>query len=369
MTTVFHRLIAEHGPLPIDQYMQAALTHRTKGYYQTRMPFGAQGDFVTAPEISQMFGELLGLWVITVWQRLGMPERFHLVELGPGRGVLMADALRVIKRQAHRLFSGLHLHMVEVSSLLIESQKTIVGDAGCAVHWYPSLTAITLDGPLCILANEFLDALPARQLVYHNNQWYERCVDLDTQTGKLMFVLGKRAVLTDSDFIANISAADLEEGVLLEVPEAVTAVVKEVATLLAMHRGAALFIDYGHGVSGTGETLQAVRSHTYTDVLESPGEADLTVHVDFAHVIRTALASKVEGYGPVFQGAFLKALGIDVRADQLMKASQRDAQRETIIRAYHRLVSAEAMGRLFKVVALASQGFGAPEGMSMASVR
>jgi SAM-dependent MidA family methyltransferase len=334
------RLIAEEGPLPISRYMALALGHPRHGYYMTRDPFGPEGDFTTAPEISQMFGELIGLWAAHVWQAMGAPASFRLIELGPGRGTLMADLLR-----AARIVPGfreaLSVHLVETSRTLRTRQAAALQEADPI--WHDSLGS-ALDGPVIVIANEFLDALPLDQFVMTARGWCERLIGLN-QAGELAFGLAP-----DAERAFTHRAA---EGSVLEQPAAALAVTAETARHLASAGGAALFIDYGSASSGLGDTLQAMKRHAFVDPLAQPGEADLTVHVDFERIGEAGLRAGAALHGPATQRDFLLALGLAERAARLsQKASP--AQREAISQAFDRLTAtgATGMGELFKAIAL-----------------
>ncbi|KAA5602244.1 class I SAM-dependent methyltransferase [Blastochloris sulfoviridis] len=347
-------LIRADGPLSVARFMALCLGHPRHGYYLTRDPLGRAGDFVTAPEISQMFGELIGLWCADAWNRMGAPERVALVELGPGRGTLMADALRALK-VVPALRATLAVHLVETSPALMARQRAALEaagvPAGVPVFWHARL-ADAPDGPSLIVANEFLDALPVTQLVRGRDGWHERQVGLDSD-GRLAFGLSP-ARLPDSLVPAALRTAP--PGSLVEVSPERAAAVREIARRLVAHGGAALIVDYGHTQSGLGDTLQAVKGHAFADPLAEPGEADLTSHVDFAALAAAARAEGAAVHGPVTQGAFLAALGIDVRAARL-KAAAPD-QAADIDAALHRLTAPDAMGNLFKVLAIADPKLG-----------
>jgi SAM-dependent MidA family methyltransferase len=336
-------LIRQEGPLPVGRYMALALGHPRHGYYMTRDPFGAQGDFTTAPEISQMFGELIGLWAAHVWRAMGAPSRFRLVELGPGRGTLMADMLR-----ASRIVPGfreaLCVHLVETSPALRARQAaTLVRSEPV---WHETL-AEALDGPVIVIANEFLDALPLDQFVMTPEGWRERLVGLDAE-GKLCWGLSSAPPLPPLACGASPPA-----GTVLEQPFAALDVVAELAGHVAREGGAALLVDYGSLRSGFGDTLQAMRRHGFVDPLAEPGAADLTVHVDFARIGQAALAAGAALHGPATQRDFLLALGLAQRAQALsLKADA--AQRAAIASAFDRLIQQgeTGMGDLFKVLAL-----------------
>ncbi|KPL69359.1 ATP synthase subunit beta [Erythrobacter sp. SG61-1L] len=341
LSASFRRLIAATGPISLAHYMAEANAR----YYGSRDPFGTAGDFITAPEISQMFGELVGLWLADMWHRAGQPQPVHYVELGPGRGTLARDALRAMAR------AGLtpQVHLVEGSAALREIQRQAVPQA----QWHHDLSTLPTDGPILLAANEFLDALPVRQLVKAPSGWRERMVAVDEE-GAFVCVAGSAQM----DPALPEDRREAEEGTLIETCPAASAVVQEVARRLAAQGGAALFIDYGHAHFRTGSTLQAVRAHRKVDPFADPGEADLTAHVDFATLAPLAQAHGAQWLGTTGQGPWLTALGIEARAAALTRAAPHLAGE--IEAARHRLVAEEEMGDLFKVMGLAAQGW--PQG-------
>ena len=264
-------LIVERGPITVEQYMQLALAHPDHGYYMNRDPFGATGDFTTAPEISQMFGELIGLWSAEVWSGMGSPDPVRLVELGPGRGTLMSDALRAA-RIVPAFRNALDVRLVETSPALAAMQHDLLVDGGVAVSWAQTLKEVP-DGPAIVIGNEFLDALPVRQFVRVSGQWRERTVRANGD-GALVFGVADKA----EPYIR----ANAANGEILEVNPSGHRLMFELGARIAKQGGAALLIDYGHAVTRFGDTLQALRAHRYVDPLGSPGECDLTAHVDFA---------------------------------------------------------------------------------------
>ncbi|HEX9770321.1 MAG TPA: SAM-dependent methyltransferase [Kiloniellales bacterium] len=350
------RRIASDGPLSVADFMAAALTDPEYGYYMGRDPLGASGDFITAPEVSQMFGELIGLWCAEAWQALGAPPQVALVELGPGRGTLVADARRAA-RQVPAFAAALRVHLVEVSPTLRARQEAALADA--EPTWHETLAGVP-ELPLLLIANEFFDALPVRQLVKQPGGWAERLVGLAAGGAPaLAFTLsppdpGLGALVPDA-----LRAAP--PGRLFEVSPAGQEIVRAIARRLRSHGGAALIIDYGHEESALGETLQAVRRHARHDVLSEPGTADLTCHVDFAALARAAREEGAAAHGPVAQGAFLERLGIAARAARLMERAT-PPQREDIRSARLRLTAPDQMGGLFKVLALTPEGAGRPAG-------
>jgi SAM-dependent MidA family methyltransferase len=339
------RIIETDGPIPVSRYMALCLGHPRHGYYMTRDPFGARGDFITAPEISQMFGELIGAWAATVWRQMGAGG-VQLVELGPGRGTLMADALRAAKTLPD-FRDALSVHLVETSPVLRAQQERTLSGAGVAVAWHDSVETIPHGATLAI-ANEFVDALPVDQFV-QDNGWHMRMVGL--VDGRLAFALAPDPT--------RALAADAPAGALIEVRH--DAPIAALARRIAQHGGAALVIDYGHAETAFGDTLQAVHGHQYADPLAGPGEADLTAQVDFAALARTARREGAAVRGPVAQGAFLRRLGIAARAARL-KASASPQQASDIDAALARLTAPEQMGELFKVLAIADPKLGALPG-------
>jgi SAM-dependent MidA family methyltransferase len=317
-------------------------------YYATRDPIGTAGDFVTAPEISQTFGELAGLCLADAWDRAGRAEGICYAELGPGRGTLAADALRAMRA------AGLApaVHFVETSPVLRAAQAERVPGA----VWHDDLAGLPGNGPLLLVANEFLDALPARQLVRAGFGWHERVVDLEE--GR--FVPKPGPPVPASAIPAHVREAP--EGSVFEVSPAADAVIRGLARRLAQQGGLALIVDYGHARTAAGDTLQAVRSHAYADPWADPGESDLTVHVDFEAVAAAAGDEGVRVLGPVGQGDWLRALGIDARTEAL--AGRAPERRDELERARDRLVRPEEMGALFKVLALVAAGWPDPAGFA-----
>jgi len=350
------RRIRESGPLGVDEYMEAALTHPQHGYYATRDPLGARGDFVTAPEVSQVFGELIGLWCADNWARMGRPDPVILAELGPGRGTLMADMLRAL-RVAPDFRRALRLNLIETSPVLRARQAVAL--AAAAPRWHDSVATLP-DGPLILVANEFLDALPIRQFVRASDGWHERRVALGGD-GALTFALD--AAPDRAAAAIPPALRDAAPGSLCEVRPAAQALAALLGARLAAQGGVALFIDYGHFPSACGDTLQAVRGHRRHDLLADPGEADLTAHVDFAAVAVAATAAGARAWGPVTQGAFLGAIGLAERASALLRQAT-SAQAKAIAAACRRLIEPEEMGTLFKALALAHSALPAPAGFA-----
>jgi len=342
LSAIFERLIANTGPISLMHFMGEANAR----YYDSRDPFGEQGDFITAPEISQMFGELIGLWLADMWIRAGREEPVHYVELGPGRGTLARDALRAAKRY------GLapRVHFVESSTALKDVQLASVPEA----FWHHDLSTIPPYGPILLVANEFLDALPVRQLVMTEAGWRECMVGCD-RDGRFAIVAGQQPM----DAAVPEARRQAQPGTVLETCPGAASVVYEAAGRLVEQGGAALFIDYGHDEPRTGSTLQAVREHRKVDPFAAPGEADLTAHVDFAALAPIAQSRGCKWLGTVAQGRWLRQLGIETRADNL--AAFAPEYGSAIHSAKDRLISEGQMGALFKVMGLAAPGW--PDGV------
>ncbi len=340
-------LIEANGPMSIADYMGLCIGDPEHGYYATRDPFGARGDFVTAPEVSQMFGEIIGAWLVHCWRMIGAPSPARLVELGPGRGTLMADILRVAAK-APDFRDAITVDLVETSPTLRTRQTETLALAEVEISWHASFAEVPR-GPLLLVANEFFDALPVRQFVRAEGAWRERVVGLDG-SGRLAFGIGP-GVLGEGP--------DAPDGAIFEIRPAADAIVAEIARRIAEENGAALIVDYGHAETGMGDTLQAVSGHRYVDPLAAPGEADLTAHVDFAALGRGAAAGGAAVHGPIPQGEFLTALGLFHRMEKL--GANADATgRAALSAAVERLTGSAAMGTLFKALAVTRPGVAPP---------
>jgi SAM-dependent MidA family methyltransferase len=340
------REIAAHGPMPVAHYMARALGDPQNGYYITRDPLGAAGDFTTAPEISQIFGELIGLWCADLWQRAGQPA-MRLVELGPGRGTLMADLLRAA-RQVSGFEAAISVHLVETSPVLRAVQAKLLPDA----IWHDALEQVPDDLPMLLVANEFFDALPIRQFIHTEAGWRERHVGHDGC--RFLPVAGKRPV--DTLIAPVLIHAPL--GSVVESAPASGAIAAEIGARLNVNGGAALIIDYGYNGPVVGDTLQALKNHQFADVYATPGEADLTAHVDFTAL---AAAAQAVAHGPVKQGLWLQRLGIDVRA-HVLAAGSTPATAAAIHAGSARLTG--PMGSLFKALALTGADWPTPAGFA-----
>lgn len=347
--------IKAQGPLTIADYMTICLSDPDHGYYRSGNPIGSDGDFVTAPEISQMFGELIGLWCIHVWQSMGSPADFRLVELGPGRGTLMADALRAAQI-VPEFVAAAEIHLVESSSSLQATQERSLARDLRRLYWHQNLVDVPV-GSAIVIANEFVDALPVRQFVSRGRRWFERQVGLDS--AEQLCVIEREASDKAAKLVPESIRLAAEEGSVAEVrPE-----VRNLLSALA-DRGhdfplAALVIDYGYGNEPAGDTFQAVRRHRYADPLIDPGHADLTALVDFAALRCAAVQDGLTAWGPIGQGTFLTGLGLNERLQRLLAGANPMQQRDLVSGA-ERLVAPGEMGELFKVLALASSGLSTP---------
>jgi SAM-dependent MidA family methyltransferase len=321
----------EKGPISVADYMEAANTF----YYASHDPFGAQGDFITAPEISQMFGELIGIWVADLWTR-AQAEKVYFVELGPGRGTLAADALRAMSVLGRKP----DVHFVETSPVLRKLQKERVSGA----HWHKGIESLPTDGPLVIIANEFFDALPYRQFIKTYSGWRERMVRHDGDS--FVPVPGNEP----AEALVPDHLHDALAGSIYETSPTGLAIAKTLAGKISRQGGALLAIDYGHENYAAGDTLQALNAHAYADVFSNPGANDLTAHVDFTALGRAARLGGLRVQGPVSQSFFLGTMGIAARAAAL--ARHHPERAEEIGAAHHRLVDEEEMGSLFRAIAM-----------------
>lgn len=339
---VLAELIAAEGPLRIDRYMALCLGHPQHGYYITRDPLGEKGDFITAPEVSQVFGELAGVWAVGAWAAMGQPEAFSLVELGPGRGTLMADVLRTVRKAAPGFAAAASLHLVETSPVLRESQRQAVGEGAT---WHDRLEDVP-EGPMILIANEFFDAIPIRQFERRDGVWRERVVGLED--GRLAIGLG-----------GIVPGTMGKDGDILEFAPAREEIARHIGTRLAAHQGAALIIDYGHLHTAPGDTLQAMRGHRFVPVTEAPGEADLTSHVDFEKLARAITEGGGAAHPGLTQREFLLAMGLAQRIAQLAGKAD-EPTRAILARQMARLADEAEMGNLFKVLAATSPGMTTP---------
>ena len=343
------RLIRLAGPMPVSRYMEICLTHPDHGYYITRDPLGRGGDFITAPEVSQMFGEMLGLWAASVWKQMGSPATLRLVELGPGRGTMMMDALRAT-RIVPDFLEAVRVHLIEINPALRAKQRATLAKSNVPLEWHDRVTDVPA-GPCIVLANEFFDALPVRQAIKIEGQWFERCITIGERE-RLIYTASSEPI-PRFDALLPQALRDAANGAIFEWrnDEAMMALASHVRD----NGGAALVIDYGHVRSDIGDTFQAIAQHVFADPLTTPGEADLTAHVDFEALANAAEDMRARVHGPVEQGEFLLHLGIENRALSLMAKAQHDAA-ENVASGLRRLTSRErdGMGALFKVMGLSA---------------
>jgi len=355
-------LIETQGPLEVSRYMALCLAHPEYGYYTTRDPFGTEGDFTTAPEISQMFGELIGIWCAEVWRLMGSPARLVLVEAGPGRGTLMKDALRAGKVMPGFL-DAVELHLVETSPVLQEMQRETLKGLLPAIAWHGETKTLPTDAPLIAIGNEFIDALPARQFQKRSGRWHERKIGLGADGG-FAFGLDPAPLLNFEDGLPE-RLTPAPDGAIFERRE--LAPLSELLTRMSTQGGAALFVDYGHAESGFGDTLQAVQGHDYAEPLESPGEVDLTTQVDFEALTKLATRG-VRAFGPVTQRDFLRELGIEARSEILQRNATPEMKDEIAADLTRLIGPAPNMGELFKAFAFAHRDLAALPGFDGAKI-
>jgi len=357
LLNLLRQRIDNTGPISVSDFMAECLCHPKYGYYMKKDPFGVAGDFTTAPEISQVFGELLGLWAAITWQQMNCPDSIHLVELGPGRGTLMSDALRATKG-VPGFHDAISAHLVEISPVLRKRQQETLKSSGVNIQWHNEFGDIP-DGPAIFIANEFFDALPIRQFEKGEKGWAERFIDLDPDGNGLRFVLQ-----SDEAAVALMPQAlkdkedDSETG-LFEISSMSQSVAFGLGNRIKEFGGAFLAIDYGYAEPAFGETFQALKNHEYSPVLEHLGDADLTAHVDFQTLSDSFTDGGAKVWGPLGQGEFLERLGISQRFQMLLQAAKPD-QRASLIEAHKRLTAPETMGKLFKVICATHPNMPAP---------
>ena len=352
------RLIRSSGPMPVWRYMELCLTHPDYGYYVSRDPLGREGDFTTAPEVSQMFGELLGLWTASVWKAMGSPSLLRLIELGPGRGTMMADALRAL-RVLPPLYQAIGVHLIEINPVLREKQRaTLSGVRNLA--WHAHIDEVP-SGPAVILANEYFDVLPIHQVVRRETGWHERTIEIDGD-GRLAFGAALEPMPRFEVLLPPLVRAAPIGAVFEWRPD--TEIMK-IASRVRDQGGAALIIDYGHLRSDAGDTFQAIARHSFADPLKNPGQADVTAHVDFQALARAAEDVGARVHGPVAQGEFLTRLGIETRAVTLMAKTTPEVS-DDIANGLKRLTGTGrgGMGSMFKVIAISAPGLTTLAGLS-----
>ena len=343
-------IILANGPISVTDYFSLCLADPEYGYYKTREPFGRSGDFITAPEISQLFGEMMGIFLVQAWQRHGEPSPVNIAEIGPGRGTMMADVLRVIAKLSPALYEAATVHLVETSERLQKVQSQTLVAHRFKISWHDSFDTLP-DGFLLLVANELFDAIPIRQFVKTAQGFRERLVGLDAD-GELTFAAGVASI---DPALLPPAAATAAPGTIFEIAPARDAVMAAVCERIKASGGTAAIIDYGHMATGLGETLQAVREHQFDPPLKHPGDADITSHVDFEQLARRAVTEGLQINGLTYQGDFLLALGLAERAAALGR--DKDAETQENIRAdAERLAGAGEgkMGELFKVLVVSS---------------
>ena len=344
--------ITNDGPISIEQYMNACLANPEYGYYMGKDPFGRGGDFITAPEISQMFGEAIGVWFATAWQMMGKPETVNLIELGPGRGTLMADIIRA-SAVLPEFAKAVSIHLVDISPALRQIQGQTFKNTPVDISWHQRFEQVPA-GPSLIIANEFFDALPIRQYVLAADGWHERLVGVTD--GKLAYTYGSE-VLPQSEIPT--WAKDAQQGDFIELSPQRDAVAKQIGSFIAKNGGAGLFIDYGHVKSAPGDTFQGVYKHKFIDCLFRPGKIDLTSHVDFEQLANSFEAGGAKAHNLRTQGQFLIAMGLRER-EAILKKKAPARTRINLGKQADRLVNEKQMGVLFKVLAVTDKSLGTP---------
>lgn len=338
LSETLHELIKENGPISIGTYMSLCLGHPQYGYYMQREAFGAQGDFITAPEISQLFGESLAIWVMLTWEKMGKPKNIQLVELGPGRGTLMSDIWRSLSAQPD-LRNIVQIHLVEFSPRLQQVQQEALH--GAPVTWHATIDTLPA-APSIILANEFFDALPIEQAIFHQDDWYQRLVTSDEID--LFFTRG--------EILQGIAEDEMPEGSVFEYAPLATTVMQQLCRFIKQHGGALLAIDYGDDAPLSerfGDTLQALRAHTMVDIFDEPGHSDLTAHVAFSSLAMIAQEENCGTEPVITQREFLTQLGIRLRAEKLAARATEEQARD-LYSGLDRLIDPHQMGDLFKVL-------------------
>lgn len=343
LTDILKQRILAQGSLSIAEFMAEALSY----YYGTRDPLGKKGDFTTAPEISQLFGEMIGVWCAYSWQQMGCPSQLALIELGPGRGTLMADILRST-RKVKGFHEALTVHMVETSPTLKQQQERAL--VGYPVHFHDTITSIPTSD-FILVANEFFDALPIHQYHKTSTGWMERKITFSQEQECFCFTLTPLPSAIGLQLEKEHALAPIDA--ILELCPAALAVIREIAERLTSHKGMALIIDYGYDCISYSDTLQAVKSHQYQPILDNIGEADITAHVDFSALKKVAFTMGSTSFGAITQQQLLEALGIRLRAEKLLQNAD-DRQKNTILSGLNRLISPQEMGALFKAISLAS---------------
>ncbi len=356
--------IEDFGSITMAQFMSEAMYNLNEGYYIRNSPIGKNGDFITSPEISQLFGEMLGIYSVDLWIKLGKPEKFNLVELGPGRATLMDDLLRATKH-VEGFHQAINIHFVETNQRLMEVQKQRLKHYNLPYKWHDKVYSLPNNLPLIILANEFFDCLPINQYVREKDVWYERSVTLNLQEYHIIKTPIPTS-LSDSLNIEHINSKDLS---IVEICYPALEIIRHLAEIFRTTSGYLLAIDYGYDIDplnrkSYNHTLQAVKNHKYHPIFNDIGRADLTAHVDFFALKKSALANHCKVSGSVTQGDFLKNLGINIRAEMLKKNANLQTQKEIDL-GLNRLISEKQMGELFKTIAIYSKNLPIPLGFEL----
>lgn len=356
--------IQSAGPMSVAEYMSLCLLDPVDGYYPTRDPLGSDGDFITAPEISQMFGEIIGLWCVQSWRDMGSPQKIHLVELGPGRGIMMMDMLRAANLDPD-FIKAVRVTLIEASAALEAIQATTLADSPAPVNWAKDLSDLP-PGPALIIGNEFLDCLPIRQFIQKDPfakaaGWHERVVTINPDMpDTLMFAISPQPISETVQTTLPAGHIDARTGNIIEVCPASAQILDQLKTRFNDYHGRALFIDYGPEETEFADTLQALKRHEKVGVFSDPGNTDLTARVDFAALTQIATELDLRTAGPVTQRVFLSKLGLELRAVALTRA--KPESKEKIARQLHRLTASDEMGELFKAICFQSQGQSIPLG-------
>ena len=353
--------IASKGHINLFEFMKEALTHPKFGFYMKKNIFGSHGNFVTSPEISQMFGELIGIWCLNLWEKMNRPNNFQIIEMGPGLGTLMKDLLRVCNKLSPDFLRAIKINLIEKSPKLKKYQMKNL--CGININWHTSLSEKIINDPFIIIANEFLDTLPIRQFQFSNNSWNERIIGFSKAKSKFFFTLKEIKNLPNTLRSLEI-IKKAKEGDIVEFNPNAEKLMDKIGRIMNKNQGYGLIIDYGHTKISFGETLQAVKKHRFCNALEKPGESDLTAHVDFELIAKIAKESGAKVYSPIPQGQFLRNLGINERAKILKKNASPD-ERVEIETSRKRLTERKEMGELFKILMLSSPALPKPEGFSL----
>ncbi len=359
-------LVETKGFIGLEELMQTAMTGKVTSYYRMRQPIGEEADFITSPEVSQMFGEMIGIWCIDLWTKLGSPKEFNLVEYGAGLGSLMRDVLRMAKREP-KFYEAVRVAIIDISPKLKAAQRKVLKELGVNVKWVRSIADVP-NLPTIVLANEFFDALPIRQYLKQKTEWMERVLTIDPDSGMLRFDLrGIKKMLSDQLMIEHKNAHD---GSVVEESAESIRIIKEISRHIKVSSGGALIIDYGYDIPPRGgrtryqytQTLQAVKAHKYIPILDSLGEADMSAHVDFWSLKEAAKQLGARTFGAILQSQLLSSCGIEIRLKQLIAHNPELSQ--TLKNQYHMLMSRDQMGELFKAIAIFSGNDGLPLGFN-----